>query len=138
MTTTTKTHPVAQALVNFINDEATLWSIHSQVGETNNNMATNIYRLIMGWQDARREMAKCADRITRHADEVKRALIDGNRTDASWLKNPVADLELEATKSEIYANQLLWHFGCIDMDSDTIDALFAKLNKDAVERELTV
>lgn len=138
MTTTTKTHPVAQALVNFINDEGTLWSIHSQVGENNLNTATIIYRLLMNWQDSRRDMANAVDRLRRYSMEAQTNLLNCYNADGSWLRNPVTDLDTAATKSQIYVNQLMWHLGLIDMNHDDIQALFAKLNKDAVERELSL
>jgi hypothetical protein len=138
METTTKTHPVAQALVDFINDEATLWNIHSQDGETNTNMATNIYRLLRNWQDTRTDMANAVDRLRRYSMDAQTHLLNCHNTDGSWMRNPLTDLDIAATKSQIYVNQLMWHLGIIEMNHDDIQALFAKLNMEAIERELSL
>jgi hypothetical protein len=139
METTTQRHPVAQALVDFTNGEATLWNINSQKTEQNKNVAMKIHRILTSWQDARRDMAVASKQIERYVIDLQKQLLDGMRTDgASWMKDPVNKIDRAALRADMWCDQLAWELNLIDMTSSEITALLNKLNTDAMNSELTV
>lgn len=135
METTIKRHPVAQSLLDFIGDEATLVSTRSQETDTDTETASNIYRLICNWADARRDMMNAAEMISDHNERLKKQLIGGHRSDgASWLKDQVSNLHTASVKAEIYADQLFVELRRINLGDANIRVLFSMINEEAVTK----
>ena len=138
METTTR-HPIAEAMIAFINGEQSLYSMHNQETEENKKLAEIIYRLCCNWSEARRMMISSTETTIKHAKDLQEQLASGYRGDkATWVASSVAELERYANKAEMFGSHLISLAQMINLGNENTIRLFEILGDRANLRELLI
>jgi hypothetical protein len=138
METTTR-HPIAEAMIAFINGEQSLYSMHDQETEENKQLAQIIYRLCCNWSEARRRVISSTETTIKHTKELQEQLASGYRSDkATWVASSVAELQRYADKEEMFGSHLVSLAQMIGLGNENTIRLFGILGDKASIKELLI